>query len=248
MQSVILAGGYGKRLSELTKNTPKPLIQIGNYPILTHIMKIYSYWKLNDFIICLGYKGDHIKKYFDKSTNNIKNEFIFNNDFLRDVNISLLDTGLDTMTGGRILRCKKSINSTFSVTYGDSLLDININELIKFHKSHKKLATITAIKKRSRFHLMDIYDSSVKEIYTEGDKNPSWTNGGFFILEPEVFDYIEDDDTVWEEGPLKRLTQDSQLMAFKHEGFWHPMDTLNDKDNLEKMWGTDNAPWKLWGN
>jgi glucose-1-phosphate cytidylyltransferase len=243
MQSIILAGGYGTRFSEYTQTIPKPLIEIGNLPILMHIIKIYQTWDINDIIVCLGYKGDIIQNYFNeiKDISNKKNCGLHGK-----LNLTLFDTGLETMTGGRVLRCKKFINDTFSVTYGDSLLDINISELVKFHNSHNKIATITAIQKKSSFHLMELDGNQVNSLYQEGEKNCNWTNGGFFIFEPEIFDYIDDDKTLLENETLKKLAEDSQLMAFKHYGFWHPMDTLQDKKKLDRLCSEDKAPWKVW--
>lgn len=256
MKVVILAGGYGTRLSEETVNIPKPMVEIGGKPILWHIMKIYSHYGYNDFIICLGYKGYIIKEYFmnyfmhmsditvDLSNGGIK----IHNSKAENWKVTLVDTGLDTMTGGRIKRIKDHLNGErFMLTYGDGVGDVNINSLVKFHESHGKLATMTAVQPSGRFGALTINDDKKVESFVEkpaGDG--AWINGGFFVLEPEVIDYIKDDNTSWEREPLENLTKENQLFAYKHEGFWKPMDTLRDKIELEKLWSTKEAPWKVW--
>jgi len=256
MKVVILAGGFGTRLSEETVNIPKPMVEIGGKPILWHIMKIYSHYGYNDFIICLGYKGYVIKEYFmnyfmhmsditvDLSNGGIK----VHNSKAENWKVTLVDTGLDTMTGGRIKRIKDHLNGErFMLTYGDGVGDVNINSLIKFHESHGKLATITAVQPSGRFGALRINDNKKVESFVEkpaGDG--AWINGGFFVLEPQVIDYIKDDNTIWEREPLENLTNESQLFAYKHEGFWKPMDTLRDKIELERLWSTKEAPWKVW--
>jgi len=256
MKVVILAGGYGTRLSEETVNIPKPMVEIGGKPILWHIMKIYSHYGYNDFIICLGYKGYIIKEYFmnyfmhmsditvDLSNGGIK----VHNSKAENWKVTLVDTGLDTMTGGRIKRIKDHLNGErFMLTYGDGVGDVNINSLVKFHESHGKLATMTAVQPSGRFGALRINDDKKVESFVEkpaGDG--AWINGGFFVLEPQVIDYIKDDSTIWEREPLENLTKESQLFAYKHEGFWRPMDTLRDKIELEKLWNTKKAPWKVW--
>jgi glucose-1-phosphate cytidylyltransferase len=256
MKVVILAGGYGTRLSEETVNIPKPMVEIGGKPILWHIMKIYSHYGYNDFIICLGYKGYIIKEYFmnyfmhmsditvDLSNGGIK----VHNSKAENWKVTLVDTGLDTMTGGRIKRIKDHLNGErFMLTYGDGVGDVNINSLAKFHESHGKLATMTAVQPSGRFGALKINDDQKVESFVEkpaGDG--AWINGGFFVLEPQVIDYIKDDNTIWEREPLENLTKESQLFAYKHEGFWKPMDTLRDKIELEKLWSTKEAPWKVW--
>lgn len=256
MKVVILAGGYGTRLSEETVNIPKPMVEIGGKPILWHIMKIYSRYGYNDFIICLGYKGYIIKEYF-------MNYFMHMSDITVDLNnggikvlnskaenwkVTLVDTGLDTMTGGRIKRIKDHLNGErFMLTYGDGVGDVNINSLVKFHESHGKLTTMTAVQPSGRFGALRINDDKKVESFVEkpaGDG--AWINGGFFVLEPKVIDYIKDDNTIWEREPLENLTKESQLFAYKHEGFWKPMDTLRDKIELERLWNTKKAPWKVW--
>lgn len=256
MKVVILGGGYGTRLSEETVNIPKPMVEIGGKPILWHIMKIYSHYGYNDFIICLGYKGYIIKEYFmnyfmhmsditvDLSNGGIK----VHNSKAENWKVTLVDTGLDTMTGGRIKRIKDHLNGErFMLTYGDGVGDVNINSLVKFHESHGKLATMTAVQPSGRFGALRINDDKKVESFVEkpaGDG--AWINGGFFVLEPQVIDYIKDDSTTWEREPLENLTKESQLFAYKHEGFWKPMDTLRDKIELEKLWSTKEAPWKIW--
>lgn len=256
LKVVILAGGYGTRLSEETVNIPKPMVEIGGKPILWHIMKIYSHYGYNDFIICLGYKGYIIKEYFmnyfmhmsditvDLSNGGIK----VHNSKAENWKVTLVDTGLDTMTGGRIKRIKDHLNGErFMLTYGDGVGDVNINSLVKFHESHGKLATMTAVQPSGRFGALRINDDKKVVSFVEkpaGDG--AWINGGFFVLEPQVIDYIEDDNTTWEREPLENLTKESQLFAYKHEGFWRPMDTLRDKIELERLWSTKEAPWKVW--
>ncbi len=256
MKVVILAGGYGTRLSEETVNIPKPMVEIGGRPILWHIMKIYSHYGYNDFIICLGYKGYIIKEYFmnyfmhmsditvDLSNGGIK----VHNSKSENWEVTLVDKGFDTMTGGRIKRIKDHLNGErFMLTYGDGVGDVNINSLVKFHESHGKLATMTAVQPSGRFGALRINDEKKVESFVEkpaGDG--AWINGGFFVLEPQVIDYIKDDNTIWEREPLENLTKESQLFAYKHEGFWKPMDTLRDKIELDRLWSTKEAPWKVW--
>jgi glucose-1-phosphate cytidylyltransferase len=233
MKVVILAGGYGSRISEESHLIPKPLIEIGKKPILWHIMKIYSAYKINDFVICLGYKGEKIKEYFDQF------------DFPL-WNIQLIDTGVDTMTGGRLKRIQDKIDSTFCVTYGDGLSDINLNDLISFHKEKKSLATLTAIHPPERFGVLNLSGDYVTEFHEKHSGESSWINGGFFVFEPEIFDYLQDDLTVLERTPLEDLAKEQKLTAFKHNGFWYPMDTLRDKKHLENLWASEKAPWKIW--
>jgi glucose-1-phosphate cytidylyltransferase len=233
MKAVILAGGYGSRISEESHLIPKPLIEIGKKPILWHIMKIYSAYKINDFVICLGYKGEKIKEYFDQF------------DFPL-WNIQLIDTGVDTMTGGRLKRIQDKIDSTFCVTYGDGLSDINLNDLISFHKEKKSLATLTAIHPPERFGVLNLSGDYVTEFHEKHSGESSWINGGFFVFEPEIFDYLQDDLTVLERTPLEDLAKEQKLTAFKHNGFWYPMDTLRDKKHLENLWASEKAPWKIW--
>tara|TARA_Y100001970_G_scaffold130723_1_gene161190 strand:- start:51481 stop:52251 length:771 start_codon:yes stop_codon:yes gene_type:complete len=255
MKTVILAGGLGSRLSEETDVKPKPMVEIGGKPILWHIMKIYSNFGLNDFIICLGYKGYIIKEYF-------LNYFIHNSDLKLDLQknkittinspkenwkVTLVDTGEKTITGGRLKRVKKFLDkSDFCFTYGDGLSNVNISQLIKFHKSKKKLATVTAVKPPARFGALNITDDKVIKFKEKSQTSESYINGGFFVLSPKVLDLIKDDKTIWEREPLESLSKKNQLNAFKHNGFWHPMDTLRDKRHLEDLWINKKAPWKLW--
>ena len=233
MKAVILAGGYGTRISEESDRIPKPLIEIGEKPILWHIMKIYSAYKIDDFIICLGYKGEKIKEYFEQFDSKLWN-------------IQLIDTGLDTMTGGRLKRIQDEIDSTFCLTYGDGVSDVNLNNLIKFHNEKKSLATLTAIHPPERFGVLNLSGDYVKEFHEKHTGESSWINGGFFVFEPEIFDYLQNDSTVLERAPLETLAKEQKLAAFKHNGFWHPMDTLRDKKHLEDLWASEKAPWKIW--
>ena len=234
LKAVILAGGYGSRISEESHLKPKPMIEIGGMPLLWHIMKIYSHYGINEFVICCGYKGDVIKEYFSKF------------DFpLWDV--QLVDTGLDTMTGGRLKRIQNHIDDTFCVTYGDGLSDIDINGLISFHKEKKSLATLTAIHPPERFGVLELSGNNVVEFHEKHQGESSWINGGFFVFEKEIFDYIKNgDSTTLERTPFETLAKEKKLTAFKHEGFWHPMDTLRDKKHLENLWTSNKAPWKKW--
>ena len=233
MKAVILAGGYGTRISEESHLIPKPMIEIGGKPILWHIMKIYSTYKIDDFIICLGHKGEKIKEYFDQFDSELWN-------------IQLIDTGVDSMTGGRLKRVQDKIDNTFCVTYGDGLSDVNLNDLILFHKEKRSLATLTAIHPPERFGVLNLSGDYVTEFHEKHAGESSWINGGFFVLEPEIFDYLQDDSTVFEKTPLETLAKEQKLTAFKHNGFWHPMDTQRDKNHLEKLWTSGKAPWKIW--
>ena len=233
MKAVILAGGYGTRFGEETHLKPKPMIEIGGKPILWHILKIYSAHKINEFVICCGYKGNVIKEYFSKFDSALWN-------------IELVDTGIDTMTGGRIKRIQNHIDDTFCLTYGDGLSDVDINSLISFHKEKKSLATLTAIHPPERFGVLELSEEYVTEFHEKHRGQSSWINGGFFVFEPEIFDYINDDTTILERAPLETLAKEKKLTAFKHNGFWHSMDTLRDKNNLENLWNSKKAPWKIW--
>jgi len=233
MKAVILAGGYGTRISEESDRIPKPLIEIGEKPILWHIMKIYSAYKIDDFVICLGYKGEKIKEYFEQFDSKLWN-------------IQLIDTGLDTMTGGRLKRIQDKIDDTFCMTYGDGVSDVNLNNLVTFHKEKKSLATLTAIHPPERFGVLNLSGDYVTEFHEKHAGESSWINGGFFVFEPEIFDYLHDDSTVLERAPLETLAKEQKLSAFKHNGFWHPMDTLRDKKHLEDLWTSEKAPWKTW--
>ncbi len=233
MKAVILAGGYGTRISEESSIVPKPLIEIGGKPILWHIMKIYSAYKIDDFVICLGYKGEKIKEYFEQFDSKLWN-------------IQLIDTGLDTMTGGRLKRIQDKIDNTFCMTYGDGVSNINLNNLVTFHKEKKSLATLTAIHPPERFGVLNLSGDYVTEFHEKHTGESSWINGGFFVFEPEIFDYLQNDSTVLERAPLETLAKEQKLSAFKHNGFWHPMDTLRDKKHLEDLWTSEKAPWKIW--
>jgi len=233
MKAVILAGGYGTRISEESSIVPKPLIEIGGKPILWHIMKIYSAYKIDDFVICLGYKGEKIKEYFEQFDSKLWN-------------IQLIDTGLDTMTGGRLKRIQDKIDNTFCMTYGDGVSDVNLNNLLTFHKEKKSLATLTAIHPPERFGVLNLSGDYVTEFHEKHTGESSWINGGFFVFEPEIFDYLQNDSTVLEKAPLETLAKEQKLSAFKHNGFWHPMDTLRDKKHLEDLWTSEKAPWKIW--
>ncbi|HJJ41790.1 MAG TPA: glucose-1-phosphate cytidylyltransferase [Methanocorpusculum sp.] len=257
MKVVILAGGYGTRLSEETSVIPKPMVEIGGHPILWHIMKIYSHYGFNDFIILLGYKGYVIKEYFanyflhqsDVTFDLSKNEMTVHEKHSEPWRVTLLDTGLNTQTGGRILRAKKYIgNEPFLLTYGDGVSNINIKELIEFHKGHGKIATMTSVQPEGRFGAVVCKDSGEITSFMEkpaGDG--AWINAGFFVFQPEVFDYItEGDSTILERAPLENLSKDGELFTYKHSGFWKCMDKLWDKMQLQEMCDDDNAPWMIW--
>jgi glucose-1-phosphate cytidylyltransferase len=257
MKVVILAGGYGTRISEESHLKPKPMIEIGEYPILWHIMKIYSTYGFNEFIICLGYKGYKIKDYFlnyylYKSDVTVDfaygNQSIIHNQKAEPWKITLAETGLESMTGGRVKLIQKYIgNEPFLLTYGDGIGDINIKELVKFHQSHGKLATLTTIQPTGRFGSLDISQEHEVKAFKEKVKGDGgWINGGFFVLQPEVFDYIDNETTILEKEPLEKLASLGELMAYRHSGFWQPMDTLRDKNYLEGLWKSGKPPWKIW--
>lgn len=255
MKVVLLAGGLGTRLNEETHIKPKPMVEIGGKPILWHIMKIYSEQGFNEFIICLGYKSHYIKEWFsdyflhnsDFTINTEDNSVVYHKNCDEKWKISLIDTGDSTMTGGRIKRIKDYVgNETFMMTYGDGVADIDLTSLLESHRKNKKIATITSVTPEGRFGTLVIDDSASVTAFSEKTDNKNRVNGGFFVLEPEIFNYIEGDDTVFEKGPLELLAKSNQLKAFHHDGFWKPMDTLNDKNKLEDMWKTGKAPWKIW--
>lgn len=257
MKVVILAGGYGTRISEESHLKPKPMIEIGDKPILWHIMKEYSHYGFNEFIICCGYKQHIIKEWFaDYYLYNSDVTFDFSNSNEMTVHqnvaepwkVTLVDTGLDTMTGGRIKRIQKYIgDESFLLTYGDAVCDVNISELVDFHKSHGKLSTITAVPVSQRFGVLSIDNTdSITAFREKSDLDNSFINGGYMVLEPQVFNYIENDSTVFEKGPLVRLSEEGQLKAYKYSGFWQCMDTKREKDLLDEMWNNNNAPWKIW--
>lgn len=255
MKCVILAGGLGSRLSEETISKPKPLVEIGGKPILWHIMKHYSHYGVNEFIICLGYKGYLIKEYFfnyhlhhSDLTIDIKKKTISSKGKLPNWKIRLIDTGDNTLTGGRILRLKKILSKekNFCLTYGDGLSNINIKDLITQHVKSKKLATVTVVTPPGRFGSIKLKNNLVTSFKEKLDNKDSLINGGFFVLSPRVFDYIKDDKSVWEQEPLINLTSDHQLNAYHHSSFWHAMDTLRDKIYLDDLWLNGHAPWKIW--
>jgi glucose-1-phosphate cytidylyltransferase len=255
MKVVILAGGTGTRIAEETQTRPKPMIEIGGRPILWHIMKIYSAHGLNDFIICLGYKGYLIKEYFanyalhnsDVTFDLARNRIETHRSESETWRVTLVDTGVDSMTGGRLKRVSRYLaDDTFCMTYGDGVGDIDIGSLIRFHTAHGKLATVTATQPPGRFGALRLADENVLEFQEKPLGDGGWINGGFFVLSPRVLDHIEGDNTTWENEPLQGLAARGQLTAWKHHGFWHPMDTLRDKNYLENLWAAGQAPWKIW--
>ena len=233
MKVLILAGGFGTRLSEETDDKPKPMVTIGGKPILWHIMKIYSHYGINEFVICCGYKAELIQKYVEKLD--------------EPWTVIPVDTGINTMTGGRLKLVKKYVeNETFCFTYGDTLNNVKIDELVNFHFDKKVLATVTACKPPEKYGLLKIENEKVVDFQEKPHIEGEWVNGGFFVLNPKVFDYIKDDSTVWEKEPMEKLTKDGQLSAYKHRGFYQPMDTISDKNHLEKLWQNNQASWKVW--
>ena len=257
MKVVILAGGLGTRISEESHLKPKPMIEVGDAPILWHIMKYYSSYGFNEFIICCGYKGYVIKEYFadyylhrsdvtfDFANNN---EMIIHNNVAEPWKVTVVDTGLHTMTGGRLKRIQKYVgDQTFMMTYGDGVSDNDLDALLEFHRVHKKAATLTAIQPGGRFGVLDIDDNeTVRQFSEKAKEDGGWINAGFMVLEPEVFDYIEGDDTFFEKEPLENLALDGKLAAYRHEGFWKCMDTMRDKGMLDELWNSGQAPWKRW--
>lgn len=257
MKTVILAGGLGTRISEESHLKPKPMVEIGGRPILWHIMKTYSQYGYHDFVICLGYKGYCIKEYFahyflheaditfDFRT---LNQQVIHNHHAEPWKVTLVDTGLHTMTGGRVKRIQEYIGKeTFMLTYGDGVSDVDINRLVDYHKSHGKKATVTSVQPAGRFGLLDLDENNEIHGFQEKPQGDGgWINGGFFVLQPEVFNYLDGDETIFERNPLERLARENQLMAYKHHGFWQPMDTIRDRENLESLWQSNQAPWKIW--
>ncbi len=255
MKAVILAGGLGTRISEETHLKPKPMIEIGGMPLLWHIMKTYSFHGINDFVICCGYKGYVIKEYF-------ANYFLHMSDVTFDMKqntmdvhkksaepwkVTLVDTGLDTMTGGRLKRIKKYVeNETFCFTYGDGLSNISIKNLTDLHNTQKTLCTVTAVQPPGRFGALNIEKNKIIDFQEKPLGDGSWINGGYFVLEPGIFDYIENDQTIWERKPLETLAKDSQLSVYRHNGYWNAVDTLRDKNQMEELWNNKQAPWKVW--
>jgi len=256
MKAVILAGGLGTRISEETALRPKPMVEIGGKPILWHIMKIYSHYGINDFIICCGYKGYVIKEYFanyflhmsDVTFDMANNQMQVHQRYAEPWRVTLLDTGLDTMTGGRVKRAAPYLEgeTAFCLTYGDGVADIDIRALIAFHQQQGVLATLTAALPPGRFGALDLADQRVRTFREKPQGDGALINGGFFVLSPAVLDYIADDATTWEREPVEALAKQGQLAAYAHTGFWQPMDTLRDKTHLEELWASGKAPWKLW--
>jgi len=256
MKAVILAGGRGTRISEESGLKPKPMIEIGGHPILWHIMKLYGAHGIREFIVCCGYKGYVIKEYF-------ANYFLHSSDVTFDLSdnsmeihakkaepwrVTLIDTGEDSMTGGRLKRVAPYLSDqdAFCFTYGDGVADVDLSDLIRFHQSHGRLATVTAVKPPGRFGALSLKGHTISDFQEKPAGDGAWINGGFFVLSPKTLDFIEDDQTVWEREPMERLAKDDQFRAFFHEGFWQPMDTLRDKALLEDLWQTGQAPWKRW--
>lgn len=257
MKAVILAGGFGTRISEESSVRPKPMVEIGNYPILWHIMKIYSAYGIDEFIVCCGYKSYMIKEYF-------ANYFLHRADVTFDIQnnrmevlqnhvepwkVTLVDTGENTMTGGRLKRVREYVgNETFCMTYGDGVSDIRIDQLIEFHHRQKSMATLTAVQPPGRFGAFNLgkEQDRVPSFKEKPKGDGAWVNGGFFVLEPEVFEYIEGDATIWEQDPMEKLAHENNLAAYRHQGFWQPMDTLRDKNVLDELWQGGKAPWKVW--
>lgn len=255
MKAVILAGGYGTRLSEETHIKPKPMIEIGGKPILWHIMKIYSAHGIHDFIVCLGYKSYVIKEYFanyflhmsDVTFDMVNNQMHVHQKNVEPWKVTLVDTGESTMTGGRLKRIRDYLgDEDFCFTYGDGVADINIRELIAFHQHHGKLATISAVKPAGRFGALDIKENVVLHFKEKPNGDGGWINGGFFVLSPAVIDYIAHDGIIWEQEPVTQLAEAGELQAYCHEGFWQPLDTLREKNILESLWQSNHAPWKVW--
>ena len=254
MKAVILAGGLGTRISEESHLKPKPMIEIGHRPILWHIMKLYGHYGINEFVICCGYKGYIIKEYF-------ANYFLHMSDVTFDMNnntmevhhknaetwkVTLVDTGDNTQTGGRLKRIKDYVDGTFCLTYGDGVSDINIIDLVNFHKKEKTIVTVTAIQPAGRFGSLEIAGARVKSFLEKPRGDNRWISGGFFVCEPEIFDFIEGDETIWEREPLEKIANSNQLSVRQHEGFWSAMDTLRDKTYLDELWTSGKAPWKIW--
>lgn len=257
MKAVIFAGGFGTRLSEETSVRPKPMVEIGGRPILWHIMKTYSMHGIDEFVICCGYKGYVIKEYFanyflhmsDVTFDMAENRMTVHERSAEPWKVTLVDTGLNTMTGGRLRRVREYIgNETFCLTYGDGVSNVNVTELLEFHRNKGGLATMTTVQPPGRFGAISLQkdETTIHSFQEKPEGDGAWVNGGYFVLEPEVIDYVAGDKTVWEQEPLEKLAQMGQLSAYKHKGFWQPMDTLRDKSYLEEMWNAGQAPWKVW--
>lgn len=255
MKAVILAGGLGTRLAEETSLRPKPMVEIGGRPVLWHIMKTFSAHGINDFVVCLGYKGYLIKEYFanyflhmsDVTFDMVNNQTVVHQNNAEPWRVTLVDTGETTMTGGRLKRVRQYLgDEDFCFTYGDGVGDVNISELIEFHRSQERLATLTGVQPPGRFGALNLNGTRVANFEEKPQGDGGWINGGFFILSPNVIDYIDNDATVWERDPMERLAREGQLSAYLHQGFWQPMDTLRDKQHLEELWQSGRAPWKVW--
>jgi len=257
MKVVILAGGLGTRISEETDLRPKPMVEIGGRPIIWHIMKIYSHYGYNEFVICLGYKGYVVKEYFtnyllhnsDVTIDIKKNETTIHQSNAEDWKITLADTGANSMTGGRIKRIQKHIgNEPFLLTYGDGVANVDIKKLVDFHLANKKKVSVTTVQPGGKFGVLSINENQIVESFSEKPKGDgsSWINGGFFVCQPDIFSYIDGDHSIWERESLEKLAQEKEIAAFKHEGFWQPMDTLKDKNDLNELWENNKAPWKIW--
>jgi glucose-1-phosphate cytidylyltransferase len=257
LKAVLLAGGYGSRLSEETTVKPKPLVEIGEQPIIWHIMKIYAAHGVTDFVVCCGYKGYLIKEYFasyfmrscdvtfDLSTGSMEVHDLRSEPW----RVTLVDTGVDTLTGGRLRRVREHVSDgTFCFTYGDGVADVDIGALVDFHRKQRTLATLTAVQPEGRFGALSLSRNQhkIRQFREKADGENAWVNGGFFVLEPGAIDYVDGDRSIWEREPLQRLAHDGQLAAYKHAGFWHPMDTLRDRHHLESLWSSGQAPWKVW--
>lgn len=255
MKVAILAGGFGTRLAELTDKRPKPMVEIGGYPIIWHILMHYSYYGFNDFVIALGYRGEMIKKYMidycslmcNLTVNVGSAEVHIHDGHKPKWTVEMINTGLSTLTGGRVKRLAPYLgDATFMLTWGDGVSDVNLQDLLAFHRSHNKLATMTAVRPPARFGHIELDGDQIVEFSEKPQAQEGWINGAFFVLEPGVFDYIAGDDTQWEKEPLERLAKDGQLMAYKHTSFWHCMDTLRDKRLLDRLWDSGKVPWKMW--
>ena len=255
MKAVILAGGFGSRLSEETAVRPKPMVEIGGKPMLWHIMKIYAAHGIDDFVICLGYKGYLIKEYFanyylhtcDVSFDLAKGDMEVHRSQTEPWRVTLVDTGEQTMTGGRLKRVLTYVgDEDFCFTYGDGVADVDITALIKFHREHGRRATVTAVQPPGRFGALDLEDDVVRDFEEKPRGDGAWTNGGFFVLSPEIDGYIDGDDTVWEQEPMRTLAREGQLVSYRHGGFWQAMDTLRDRNHLEQLWSSGGAPWRRW--
>jgi glucose-1-phosphate cytidylyltransferase len=255
MKVAILAGGLGTRLAEETEVKPKPMVEIGGKPILWHIMQIYAHYGFNEFCVALGYKGDYIKRWFhdyskfqgSMSINTASGSVHSHSKNDIDWNVDLVETGMNTMTGGRIKRLKDWVgNETFMLTWGDGVSDVDLDKLLAYHKSHGKLATMTAVRPPARYGHLDFEGDRISSFTEKPQTSEGWINGAFFVLEPAIFDYIEGDDTMWEHAPLERLAAEGELFAYKHESFWQCMDTIREKHILEQLWNSGNPPWKKW--